>query len=84
MLGRRRVRGSRWADDDRRLGGRQMLRAPTATRRDRTAGRFDAMRNARGVSDRLDAQYRDCDGCSVVGGDRRRSRLSGSTPSGYR
>jgi hypothetical protein len=27
------------------------------------------MRNARGVSDRLDAQYRDCDGCSgsVVG-----------------
>lgn len=33
------------------------------------ARRFDAMRRARGGSDRLEAQYRDCDGCleSVVG-----------------
>ena len=29
------------------------------------------MRNARGVSDRLDTQYRDCDGY-LVEGDRRR------------
>ena len=62
MLVRRRVRCSRWADDDRRLGGRQMLRAPTGRARDGTAGRLDAMRNARRVSDRFGAQYRDCDG----------------------
>lgn len=38
--------------------------------RNRTAGRLDTMRNARGVSDwldALDAQYGDCDGYSVVG-----------------
>lgn len=73
MLVRRRVRCSRWADDDRRLGGRQVLRAPTGRGRDGTAGRVDAVRNARRVSDRLGAQYRDCDGFqSSVVDDRRR------------
>lgn len=38
-----------------------MLRAPTGRGRDGTAGRFDAMRNARRVSDRFGAQFRDCD-----------------------
>lgn len=76
MLVRRRVRGSRWADDDRRLGGRQKQAwAPTGRGRDSTAGLFDAMRDARGVCDRLNAQYRDCDGCAVVD-DRRQCRVS--------
>jgi hypothetical protein len=39
-----------------------MLRAPTGRGRDGTAGRFDAMRDARRVSDRLGGQYRDYDG----------------------
>jgi hypothetical protein len=71
MLVRRRVRRRAGQMTIRRLGGWQMLRAPTRRGRDRnhgTAGRFDAMRGARGVSDGLDARYRDCDGARWVGG----------------